>query len=544
MRKSPPHRSVGPLVFLVGASIATAIALPDGGALRAWAGPAAFPTGTVPDDALALPLPIEPEPGTKRPSIQPWAGEVIPSARPDADAAVLAMLVPMPRPKPDYHKLNPYPDLPPSASIDPPKDAKRSLHRLTMRGEAVPLAAVLLAAIERSPDVAIARARREVAAYASDIAESGLKPQVSSSVSSGPELTWPQGEKQVIRNREQLGLQLTQLLYDGGVTRYDVRRAEALEDSARASIRAEFQSLALEVAEAVISLKESDQLIAHARSNIAAHEDILELVKLRYDAGSGTEADVQRVDAKLARARSEIVDLEGRFNQAEDRYRRLVGELPGLVEHPPEPEPLLPASELDAIDVARLRNPQLVALLRDSESLRMQIRSNRGNFLPRVDLDVGGNYSDDAGGDTDVARDISAMLSLSYKLYDGGNRSAVSGQLYARVRQLTASFQKALRELEEGIRSDFTSVTGTRAKRDEILAEIRASKNVKDLYLQQFEAGQRNVFDLLDSQQDVYNAERSFTTNRYDEFRSSYAILAQMGLLIESLVPEVKPPVD
>lgn len=55
------------------------------------------------------------------------------------------------------------------------------------------------------------------------------------------------------------------------------------------------------------------------------------------------------------------------------------------------------------------------------------------------------------------------------------------------------------------------------------------SAKVRVAYQDQFGLGQRTLLDLLDSENEVYNANRRYTEVRYTEEFSMYRVLANMG---------------
>ncbi|MNZ83557.1 hypothetical protein D3C78_1022880 [compost metagenome] len=65
---------------------------------------------------------------------------------------------------------------------------------------------------------------------------------------------------------------------------------------------------------------------------------------------------------------------------------------------------------------------------------------------------------------------------------------------------------------------------------------------VRAAYQDQFGLGQRTLLDLLDSENELYNANRRYTEVRYVEEFSMYRVLANMGELLNkqriSLPPE------
>ena len=63
---------------------------------------------------------------------------------------------------------------------------------------------------------------------------------------------------------------------------------------------------------------------------------------------------------------------------------------------------------------------------------------------------------------------------------------------------------------------------------------------MREAYQQQFSLGQRTLLDLLDSENELFTANRRYTEIRYTEEFSRYRVLSAMGELLTS--QKVVPP--
>jgi len=68
------------------------------------------------------------------------------------------------------------------------------------------------------------------------------------------------------------------------------------------------------------------------------------------------------------------------------------------------------------------------------------------------------------------------------------------------------------------------------------------SARVREAYQQQFSLGQRTLLDLLDSENELFTANRRYTDVRYTEEFPMYRVLAAMGDLLHS--HNIMPPLE
>ncbi|MGF1474023.1 MAG: TolC family outer membrane protein [Geminicoccaceae bacterium] len=399
-------------------------------------------------------------------------------------------------------------------------------------------------AIARNPDVRIELARLEDAVFGIDEARGALRPRVDLRLAVGPEHTRPETNQRTDEMRQEANITVRQLLYDFGLTQEDVRRTEFLADSARARTLGVVEGVTLEVANAFLGVLEGQELLDVARENEAAHEAILKLVKTSEAGGNASKVDVSRVSARLADASSLVFDRESQLDQARDSYRRLLRELPGPLLEPELDLSELPLDSEEAIARAELSNPELMALLADERSLRRQLSSQLGNFFPKFEFELQGNSNVDVGGHTGENQDIRGMLQMRYNLYRGGSDKAIAGQLRARIRETSLRRTRELEDVEREIRNGFSAIEASRQKRRTLEEGVEASSDVARLYVEQFKAGRRTVFDLLDSQRDLFTARRDAITNRFNELRSAFGVLQNLGRLYPAITGAAGYDVD
>ena len=100
----------------------------------------------------------------------------------------------------------------------------------------------------------------------------------------------------------------------------------------------------------------------------------------------------------------------------------------------------------------------------------------------------------------------------------------------------------ALRTLNENLALSWNAMTNARLQTPTAREYADTTTRVRAAYQDQFGLGQRTLLDLLDSENELYNANRRYTEVRYTEEFSMYRVLANMGELLSkqkiSLPPE------
>jgi adhesin transport system outer membrane protein len=90
----------------------------------------------------------------------------------------------------------------------------------------------------------------------------------------------------------------------------------------------------------------------------------------------------------------------------------------------------------------------------------------------------------------------------------------------------------ALRQLNENLSLAWNAMENARLQTPKAREYADYTSNVRQAYQQQFGLGQRTLLDLLDSENELFTANRRYTDVRYTEEYSMYRVVAAMGDLL------------
>jgi adhesin transport system outer membrane protein len=403
-------------------------------------------------------------------------------------------------------------------------------------------------ALRQNPEIQIAQAQRDDARYGVDETRAALLPSVDLQAGRGHERTVPEGGDHSNHSRSEVSLSIRQNLYDFGVARGNLRSADSVADSAEWAFRAQVDGVVLEIAQSFLQVLERQSVVALAEQNLEAHVRILETVRTQQEFGLVTGADVSRVDARLNAARADLLDQRSALEQARENFRRLLNRAPGTLAEPVRVEALIPATADQAVERLDESNPAVMQARLLLTSLEQQRESQRAGFLPRFDVELTSSMRDNAGGENGRNDESRAMINMRVPLFDGGARSASIARVGTRIRQAEFEVERAHRDAEQAVRNDYSALAAAREKIDAIEDEVAAGQRLVELYDEQFRQGSRSVFDLLDGQSTLYQAEVRRETNRTEMRLSAYRVLRTLGVLFDTIatpasaIPQIDGP--
>ena len=198
---------------------------------------------------------------------------------------------------------------------------------------------------------------------------------------------------------------------------------------------------------------------------------------------------------------------------------------------PAPPNSLLPKTLEDAISTALAENPAVLSSKRQIEIADQNREGVVSEFYPTVDLVVEGNYEDDSNDVPGIRRDYSAKLRANWNLFNGlGTQSRTRGAAYTyQARQ--SDYVQTRRKIEEQTRLSWQALM-TASERVELLdnaVNIAGEVFVSRERLR--ESGRETALNVLDAENEVFNARINYTSALFDARVSAYQLLLAMGRL-------------
>lgn len=372
------------------------------------------------------------------------------------------------------------------------------------------------------------------------VAKAGYLPSVDLSASAGSRKRDFDGRDAYTANQGQISL--TQSLFNGFKTSGEVEHFDNASLVRYFELLDVVESTALEAVRAYQDVVSNRELVRLARENYAKHREVYSQIEERVMSGVGRRVDLEQVAGRLALAETNLLTEASNLHDVSARYLRIVGQLP------PETLPTtaladqdLPANIREALLLAYKGNPGFHAAVKNIAAAKAQVKVERSGYYPKAELRARQSTSRNLNGfdnrvDPDNYGDESAVeLALTYNLYAGGaNRASVRRSL-EQVNRAKDLRDKACIDLRQT-----TQIAYNDAHRiDEQLTSLdqhrRASDKVRTAYTEQFNIGQRTLLDLLDAENEYFEASRSYAKAQADLEIAHARSLAAMGSLLPAV---------
>jgi adhesin transport system outer membrane protein len=340
-------------------------------------------------------------------------------------------------------------------------------------------------------------------------------------------------------SRSDAGFTLRQLVYDFGAAKADIARSKSLVNAESLRLADQAEDIALRTVNAYLNLLEQKELIALIDKVVVDDNSFANLVNQSERQGNGTLADVNRIKSKVIEVEALRTDIKTSYSTAQDEFFRLTKLDSSKVGRPASISSQVPRSLEAALAIAKQNNPSLLALNANGTSIDQQLASQKAQQLPRVDLQGDGLVKHYVGASATASPgvvDTRLMLMVSYKLLDGGVMASQADRIREdkKANEFRAVDEKE--SIELNLKRFYQALSANRTKEDAAIQGTSTAQKANSLYLEQFKAGKRTVFEVLDSRMVVFTMQKNAVNSRYEQLRAAYGILRNMGRLVETAI--------
>ena len=347
------------------------------------------------------------------------------------------------------------------------------------------------------------------------------------------------GNEDTDLTRKEASIILNQLIWDGNATLNDMDRTAADAESERLQLLDDASNLALQVTDVYLNAVKASEVLALSESNLAVHKRIYRDIKRRVDSGIGSTADLTQVEARIARAQGNLLAAQNNLFDTHTQFERLVGQAPlGLI-YPRADAAKIPLSLTDAMALALDNHPVIKVSAADVDSARFQYKQSKSPYYPTIYFEARQTWRDDAGGDRGGASETIAMLRLNFNLYNGGSDSDRSESAAYQLNRSKDLRDNAYRQVEEGLRLSWSALDLTLQQKDFLADHVDSASQTVIAYEKQYQIGQRTLLDLLNTENELFEARRDYLDAHYAEQYAKYRVMNAVGVLIDALLVDI-----
>ncbi|MVT69739.1 TolC family outer membrane protein [Bradyrhizobium pachyrhizi] len=403
------------------------------------------------------------------------------------------------------------------------------------RAESLPEA--LVKAYQTNPQLNAERARQRATDENVPQALAGYRPQIIAGLSVGLQAVRDQLPGNVIQTATlkpwQIGVTVTQTLFNGFKTANSVRVAELQVQSGREALRNVGQGVLLDAVTAYTNVLANQTLVEAQRANVAFLKETRAITERRLNAGDVTPTDTAQAEARLNRGLADLNAAEVNYAISQATYAQVVGNAPSQLRPAETIDRLLPRSREDAIALSLREHPAVTAAGFDVDVASTSIRVAASSLMPNVS--VQGSVSRSRDTDTTLGSfgtdQASVIGQVTQPIYDGGTAASQTRQAKEVAAQSRLVLDQVRNQAKTAVVSAWVANEGAKIAVSASESEMKAAEVALAGVQKEAAGGQRTTVDVLNAQQDLITARARLIGAQRDRVIASYTLLSATGRL-------------
>jgi outer membrane protein len=408
----------------------------------------------------------------------------------------------------------------------------------------VRLSDVERAALERQPQVLVARAATSVAEAQVEQARSPLLPQVvgtaaytrqTGNFAPRPGVATPQAAQGWDLGRSfdywNFGLTGTQLIYDFGQAYQRYHAARSTAEAQRLQEQTTRLQLLSGVRRTYFNARATKELVDVARETLDGQSRHFDQVQAYVQVGTQPPIALAQQRASVANARVQLITAQNNYETAKAQLNQAAG-LPGGTDYDVADDELAGVDDEDQpletlVAKALATRPEIATLHKQHEAQEESLSSAKGAYGPALSAAAG---AVEQGTALDgLVPNWNAGLLVTWPIFQGGLTKGQVHQAEAVLQSLDA--QRSLEELQVRLDVDSARLAIRAAKATIAAAEDAATSAREQLRLaeQRFATGVGNIIELTDAQVSYTSAAAQLVEARYGLSAARAQLLAALG---------------
>lgn len=357
----------------------------------------------------------------------------------------------------------------------------------------------ILQAVEANESYLAARALEKESIFGIGLATSARRPQVTGNANLGG--TWESGASTGDETTKGLagGINISQLIYDGGESTAGVNQATAEALAAQAERETRGNELALQSAKAWIDVWHVEERLMLLRFRTSEMDTMIGQMERMASNGFVDRAALDSARRQIVDITLEEIRLREDLTDAQIRFVRFYNRDP---ERLGRPEELISLAEAGALINVWQQAPSLKRSASELLIAQNALARTEAAFRPRARLQAGviTPMREDESIDTSVG------LVLEYTLGDGGRRQSQLEIAQAREMAVEAQLKDAQRTLKAELDAAFARLIAIERSMPMVAEQIRLSVSEAEASRSQITTGQSTLRQLVEAEIENYRA--------------------------------------
>lgn len=395
-------------------------------------------------------------------------------------------------------------------------------------------------AVRQNPEIAMARLEEQKAKQAVRVAKDPFSPRVT--VGSG--LAYSHGFPMSIEGSGPsiFQAQATQFIFNRPQS-YAVAQAKEREHASTIATGGKRDEIAFRTTSLVLDAERAARLSEMAQRQLESLQKVTRAVEAQIGEGRLLPVEAKRAALNLAVARQMLLDTEAEQETAETSLALLLGYGPEDRVRPvagPRPAPALPSSEEAAVEEALARNADLRGMESQIAVKELEIRSQKAERLPKVDLVAQYALYSRFNNYEDYFRKFqrnNGQIGMSFQIpvLPGPGIGAAVAQTEAEIARVRLELNQLRNRIIAETRRNFRDVRKAEAASETARLDLELAREQLSILLAQVQEGRAGLRQVEEARVGETNKWIAFYDAQVGLERAKWNLLRQTGDLLAAL---------
>lgn len=392
-------------------------------------------------------------------------------------------------------------------------------------------------AMQTNPQILAARTEAEAARFEITAADSQRNTRFGLIANPGYGRIRGEGGEQTT----DFGFQAVKPIYDGSRTDFDVARQAAGLAAANQRVEQTRADTALRVSDAYVEVIKQQRLVALAREYVTVIDGLRQRVEEIVRLDRGRAYDLLQTTSRLNQAKLGLASRAGARDEAISALIQVVGAPVDGVELPPAPA--VGAATLEEALAALDDHPAILAARAEVEVARGTARIAAAWSKPVISVRGAVNSPEVVRGDRRWLGGYQVGLVTDWNPFDGGLGAARAQAAEAQLRAAEENVAAVRRILGTEVSRHWSQVQSREARAGSLSTVVDSTDRVRAAYWEQFQIGRRAMIDLLNAENETYQAKLNAETELTELLQVQYRLVGAQARLLDQLGIEPAVPV-
>lgn len=396
-------------------------------------------------------------------------------------------------------------------------------------------------ALASDPQLLKSKAQSDAAKAAIGRSRASLLPQISAEV--GYSQTENKERKVANIQENNLGISIEQSLfrYENWLG-FSIAEKNAAEFDARYAN--ELQTLMSRVANAYFDVLYQTDYLTYTKASSRALERQLNQVRQKFRVGLVAVSDVQDAKARYDESISKVIDAENKLENSYESLREITGvenknlaqlEIKRFSTSKPAPD-----SKLQWVDIAKERNPEILAQRLAKDIAQERIGESRAGWFPSASLRASqvNTFNGKSGEnfDTETKDNTTTTIGVTVSIPIFSGLRTLSSYEEAKFNYVSASedLERTYRRVNKNVRSNFNNIQSSISQVKASYQAVISAQSALRATRAGFEVGTKTIVNVLDDTQRLYEKKSQLSRSRFDYIKATLALKLAAGNLTKN----------